>query len=196
MAIKGARTLGLGLALALTGLLSGCGDPAGPVVPTEERQGAVNPAARGSANTVMIAAVSTGESAPAIQARAIEVHRPAPGKLWEVHVVAGEREYEVLVSPDGTSIVDYYPKETRIPNDIFDSQHVSVPLAHALVRALAEAQTGELSHAYLDWTERNPQWVVELETSAGATITRRIPSVPEDGAPAPAPVPSDVRKDS
>ncbi|WP_158300473.1 PepSY domain-containing protein [Arthrobacter crystallopoietes] len=88
---------------------------------------------------------------------------------WEVELISGGTEHEVLVLADGSEVLDQRDKGPADEEDRRAVESATVSLAEAIETA-QQAAVGDLEEASLEDENDKPVWEVEIR-SEGGTLT-------------------------
>jgi uncharacterized membrane protein YkoI len=125
------------------------------------------------------AVVATAEGA-VDGSRAQELERSDEDTGWEVTVVAGDTEHEVVVSPDGTEVLSQRQGWTVDDEDRAALERATVDLAQAVETAREEVD-GDLEDVSLDEEGRVLVWEVDIR-EPGAEDSAEVRINAEDGS--------------
>ena len=112
------------------------------------------------------AAVTTAVAAVAGSA-AIEADYSSDRLGWEVELVSGGMEYEVLVLADGSEVLEQREKGPADEEDRLAVESAAVPLVEAILTA-HQVINGNLSEASLEDEDDRPVWEVEIRAEDGS----------------------------
>ncbi|QTG79533.1 PepSY domain-containing protein [Arthrobacter crystallopoietes] len=112
------------------------------------------------------AAVATAVAAVAGSA-AIEVDYSSDRLGWEVELISGGLEYEVLLLADGSEVLEQREKGPADEEDRLAVESAAVPLVEAISTA-HQVINGNLSEASLEDEDDRPVWEVEIRAEDGS----------------------------
>lgn len=113
----------------------------------------------------LVSAVETAESVPGEDGTAFEVDLEDSPASWEIAVAAGDRQYDVYVSRDGTEVISQ--EEDDLDSDDREAlDRARVPLEDALRTALSTTN-GTLEDAELDTEDGVLVWEVGVDEPNG-----------------------------
>jgi uncharacterized membrane protein YkoI len=134
--------------------------------------GATSPGAGGATGTPPTgdsngdAAVETAVAAVAGSA-ATEIDYSSDRLGWEVELISGRMEYELLVLADGSEVIDQRERGPADEEDRLAVQEATVPLAEAIDTA-HQIVNGDLEEASLEDEDEKPVWEVEIRAEDGS----------------------------
>lgn len=111
------------------------------------------------------AAVVTAVAAVAGSA-ATEIDYSSDRQGWEVELISGGTEYEVLVLADGSEVLDQREKGPADEEDRLAVESATVPLVEAIATA-HQIINGDLEEASLEDEGDKPAWEVEIRSEGG-----------------------------
>jgi uncharacterized membrane protein YkoI len=137
-------------------------------VTTASPSGSASPSSTASSEdeaVVLVSAVETAESVPGEDGQAFEVDLEDSPSSWEIAVAAGDRQYDVYVSRDGTEVISQ--EEDDLDSDDREAlDRVRVPLEDALRTALSTTN-GTLEDAELDTEDGVLVWEIGVDEPNG-----------------------------
>lgn len=142
-----------------------------PGAATSAAPGQTSPAAGGATGTPPTgdangdAAVVTAVAAVPGSA-ATEIDYSSDRQGWEVELISGGTEYEVLVLADGSEVLDQREKGPADEEDRLAVESATVPLVEAIATA-HQIINGDLEEASLEDEGDKPAWEVEIRSEGG-----------------------------
>ena len=136
---------------------------------TASASGTASPSATATSSgdeaVALVSAVGTAESVPGEDGQAFEVDLEDSPTSWEIAVAAGERQYDVYVSRDGSEVISQ--EEDDLDSDDREAlDRAQVPLEDALRTALSTTN-GTLEDAELDTEDGVLVWEIGVDEPNG-----------------------------
>ncbi|MFI7583815.1 PepSY domain-containing protein [Kocuria sp. M1N1S27] len=137
--------------------------------PSAEATGTASPSSTappsGDETNALVSAVGTAEDAAGEDGRAFEVDLQDSPASWEIAVAAGELQYDVYVSRDGTEVFSQ-EEDDLDSDDRLALDRARVPLEDALRTALS-ATNGTLEDAELETEDGVLVWEIGVDEPGG-----------------------------